>query len=303
MSRRGSTLRMVRSGRSVSVGEQVSADGEFAVYRVGGAPFTVRWYPGLPGTSELAKLLTWLVDTGSPHPAFSWPADAVVSDEIPGFGLVMPVQAPGLEPLGDLLSRAGGLPFPVLIAIGRQLVSAFDALHESWLCYRDVSLENVLVDPQKAEIALIGIDAIGPYLIDGSVGAASPFMAPEVVRGEAPVSWRTDRHSLAVLLFFLFMHGHPLRGRNAGTGGGEEGELALQAFGLEPVFVFDPRDDSNRPVPGDPVLGWWPRYPPFFRGLFRQAFTAGLADAAKRVTEEQWLSALERLEGCGLGRD
>jgi DNA-binding helix-hairpin-helix protein with protein kinase domain len=289
--------------RPAGDGEQVSADGEFAVYRVGGAPFTVRWYPGLPGTSELAKLLTWLVDTGSPHRAFSWPAAAVVSEEVPGFGLVMPVQEPGLESLGQLLSRAGSPPFPVLISIGRQLVSAFDALHESWLCYRDVSLGNVLVHPHRAEIALIGIDAIGPYLIDGYVGAASPFMAPEVVRGEAPVSWRTDRHSLAVLLFFLFMRGHPLRGRNADHGTGEEGELALQVFGLEPVFVFDPRDDSNRPVPGDPVLGWWPRYPPFFRGLFEQAFTAGLADPAKRVTEEQWLSALERLEDCGLGRD
>jgi eukaryotic-like serine/threonine-protein kinase len=296
MSLQGSTLRIVRSGKRVPVGERLSAGSEFAVYRVGDAPFAIRWYPNLSDTSELAKLLTWLIDTGSPHPAFRWPADAVVSDERPGFGLVLPLQEPDMEPLGHLLSRAESPPFPVLISIGRQLVSAFDALHDSWLCYRDVRLGNVLVNLQKAEIALIGIEAIGPYLIDGYVGAASPLMAPEVIRGEAPVSWRTDRHSLAVLLFFLFMHGHPLNGRKADPDTGEDGEQELRAFGLEPVFVFDPRDDANRPVPGDPVLRWWPVYPRFFRDLFEQAFTAGLSDPAKRVTEEQWLSALAQLE-------
>jgi DNA-binding helix-hairpin-helix protein with protein kinase domain len=124
-------------------------------------------------------------------------------------------------------------------------------------------------------------------------------MAPEVVRGEAPVSWRSDRHSLAVLLFFLFMRGHPLDGKDTDPGAGDESEVALRAFGLEPVFVFDPGDNSNRPVPGGQVLYWWPIYPRFIRALFERAFTTGLSDpAAGRVTEEQWLSALARLEDC-----
>jgi DNA-binding helix-hairpin-helix protein with protein kinase domain len=63
--------------------------------------------------------------------------------------------------------------------------------------------------------------------------------------------------------------------------------------------VFDPKDDSNRPVAGDQVLRWWPIYPRFVRALFERAFTAGLSDPSSgRVTEEQWLSALARLEDC-----
>jgi hypothetical protein len=71
-----------------------------------------------------------------------------------------------------------------------------------------------------------------------------------------------------VLLFYLLMHGHPLSGvrtdascsweRGART---SETELLLRNFGIEPVFIFDPEDPSNRPVPGDRALTWWPIYP------------------------------------------
>jgi serine/threonine protein kinase len=42
------------------------------------------------------------------------------------------------------------------------------------------------------------------------------FMAPEVVRREAAPSDQTDRYSLAVLLFYLLMGGHPLDGATRG---------------------------------------------------------------------------------------
>lgn len=292
---------MVQAGQPVSVGERVSEGDAFTVYRAsaGDAPLAVSWYPDLPGTRSLAKLLTWLVDIGSPHPAFTWPIDTVMSEEMPGFGLVMPLPEPGLESLGQLLSRAESPSFPVLISIARQLVSAFEGLHEAAMCYRDIGLGTILVDADQGAVALVDIDAIAPDHSERYFGSTSPFMAPEVVRGEAPVSWRSDRHSLAVLLFFLFMHGHPLDGSITDPDAGDESEVALRAFGLEPVFVFDPENDTNRPAPGDQVLLWWPVYPRFVRALFERAFTAGLSDPSSgRVTEEQWLSALARLEDC-----
>ena len=218
---------------------------------------------------------------------------------MPGFGLIMPLPEPGLESLGQLLSRAESPSFPVLISIARQLVSAFEGLHEAAMCYRDIGLGTILVDADQGAVALVDIDAIAPDHSERYFGSTSPFMAPEVVRGEAPVSWRSDRHSLAVLLFFLFMHGHPLDGSTTDPDAGDESEVALRAFGLEPVFVFDPDNDVNRPAPGDPVLLWWPVYPRFVRALFERAFTTGLSDPSSgRVTEEQWLCALARLEDC-----
>jgi hypothetical protein len=61
-----------------------------------------------------------------------------------------------------------------------------------------------------------------------------------------------------------------------------------------PVFVFDPSNDSNRPVPGmhDAILNFWPIYPQAFRDLFIRSFTHGLSDPDARVMENQWRKEL-----------
>jgi hypothetical protein len=60
------------------------------------------------------------------------------------------------------------------------------------------------------------------------------------------------------------------------------------------VFVFDPADDSNRPVPGyhDTVLATWDAAPGSLRTLFIRAFTDGLRQPGRRVRETQWRDAL-----------
>ena len=123
-------------------------------------------------------------------------------------------------------------------------------------------------------------------------------MAPEVVRGDSLPSTQTDLFSLAVLLFYLFLVHHPLEGKK---------EMAIHSFdlpamtrlyGTDPVFIFDPLDHSNRPVPGcqDNALVNWPLYPQFLRDLFTRAFTSGITDAAHgRVREGEWRAAMIRL--------
>jgi hypothetical protein len=94
------------------------------------------------------------------------------------------------------------------------------------------------------------------------------------------------------------MSHHPLEGK-------KEAEVAIldmaaqvKLYGHEPVFIFDPQDQSNRPVPNyqDNALIFWPLYPQFLRDLFTRAFTAGLKDPENgRVRENEWRSALIRL--------
>src|SRR6185437_13177112 len=81
----------------------------------------------------------------------------------------------------------------------------------------------------------------------GSMAARSSSGAPSSL---------TDLHSLAVFLFYLFMHGHPLEGVRtdssyswASDDHHSETDLALRHFGTEPVFIFDPDDHSNPPRP------------------------------------------------------
>jgi len=77
----------------------------------------------------------------------------------------------------------------------------------------------------------------------------------------------------------------------------------MRNFGIEPVFIFDPENPSNRPVPGDRALTWWPIYPEQCRRVFTRAFTAGLRDASLngRVTEGTWRRVLLGLHDCVCG--
>jgi DNA-binding helix-hairpin-helix protein with protein kinase domain len=93
------------------------------------------------------------------------------------------------------------------------------------------------------------------------------------------------------------MH-HPLEGKK---------ELAIKCldlpamkklYGTEPVFIFDPADDSNAPDPQHQrnPLAFWSIYPKFLRTLFTRAFTEGISDPQHgRVRESNWRAAMVRL--------
>ncbi len=304
----GRTLRMLRAGTALTVGERLGEGGQGVVHAVtiGGAPYALKWYR-YAASGELRKSIAALVERGRPHRDFIWPIDLVASDELSGFGYVMPRLEPRFSSFAQLVSRSDQPPFRVVSAIGRQLVTAFEALHSAGLCYRDISFGNLWVDAEASEVAIIDNDNVG---IDGGdvfVWGTLRFMAPEVVRREAAPSSLTDLHSLAVFLFYLFMHGHPLEGVKtdesyswADSSHRSETDLALRHFGTEPVFIFDPDDHSNPPRPGDPVSVWWRLYPRFFRAVFEGAFSSGLRDPSGlgRVAEGVWRRALVRLGDC-----
>jgi DNA-binding helix-hairpin-helix protein with protein kinase domain len=300
----GQTLRMERGGASVTVEERIGEGGQGVVHRarLNGAPFAVKWFRSGPGTDDMRKSITALVQRGRPpHRSFVWPIDLVASDRLPGFGYLMPLLEPRFISLAQLLNQQAQPPFRVIVTLGRELVDAFAALHSSGLCYRDISFGNLRVDPLACEVAIIDVDNVGIDGGDAHVKGTGPFMAPEILRDEALPSTVTDLHSLAVLLFYLFMHGHPLLGSRAdssytweGDGHISETQLLVRNFGVHPLFIFDPDDRSNPPVPGDRVLIWWAIYPEQLRRVFCQAFTTGLHDASLhgRVTEGTWRRAL-----------
>ncbi len=302
-------LRMERGGAWLIVEDRIGEGGQGVVHRarLNGAPFAVKWYRPGPASSGARKAISALIDRGGPpHPAFVWPIDLVTSDRLPGFGYVMPLLEPRFASLLHLLDSEPQPSFRVMAHIGLNIVDAFAALHASGLCYRDISFGNLRADPLAREVAIIDVDNIGvdgaPALVKGTVS----FMAPEILRDETLPSTVTDLHSVAVLLFYLFMHGHPLLGSRADSSYAWDGahrseaELQVHNLGLNPLFVFDPDDRSNAPVPGDPMITWWPIYPQEFRMVFTRAFTTGLRDASLhgRVIEGTWRRALLRLSDC-----
>jgi serine/threonine protein kinase len=117
----------------------------------------------------------------------------------------MPRLDPAFQSLAELLGRTRSPPFRVMINIGLHLVAAFEALHGAGLCYRDINSKNLWVDVGKAEVAIIDNDKVGTDDAQVFVWGTSGFMAPEVVRREKFPTGHTDLHSLAVLLFYLFV--------------------------------------------------------------------------------------------------
>ena len=258
-----------------------------------GSLYALKWYEA--ARPEQHRLLSYLIEKGAPSDRFLWPLGLARLPGRDSFGYLMRLRPDGYVELGALLSGEARASFAATIRLCFELARSFLRLHSLGLCYRDLSFGNVFFRPDTGEVLVCDNDNVG---VDdgqpaGVIGTAS-FMAPEVVRRDAYPSARTDLHSLAVMLFYILMVGHPLEGRKTDHGC-FDAEWQLEHYGTDPVFAFDPGDDRNRPT-GDQATGlYWPLYPGFLHRLFTDAFTKGLADPDARVREGQWAKAMLRL--------
>jgi len=281
----------------------------YEVARPTGEPLALKWYKKESATTEQHAEMQQLVEFGSPHSRFLWPMSMARADREPGFGYVMQLRHPRFLELSYLLSNTDrdGRPLDVSFAstieICRQLSFSFLRLHARGLCYRDISFGNVFFDPANGDVLICDNDNVGVDNGRGRVLGTPYFMAPEVVKDttfRTMPNTDTDRHSLAVLLFYSLFLGHPLEGRRTDSGL-RDAQWLLTHFGTEPVFCMHPTDDSNRP--GDIVQQYWHIYPQFLRELFVHAFVTGIDNPGARVTEGQWIKAMDRLRddmvACG----
>jgi eukaryotic-like serine/threonine-protein kinase len=296
-------VRLVSSGDICLVDELIGAGGQGEVFRArlrvrGGSEIScaLKLYYEPNCSREQWDALSELVLRGAPQPRFLWPIDMAQTLDDRRFGYVMPLRHERYSGLSAYLADRVTSSFRALTTAGFQLADSFWALHSRGLCYRDISWGNVFFDPPTGDVLICDNDNVG---IDGqkrSVLGTPLFMAPEIQRGEATPSTKTDRYSLAVLLFYMFIRHHPLVGRR---------ELdcpdwmtnvwhMLALFGTKALFIFDPDDHSNEPLPEHQnALRTWPIYPQFMRDLFTKAFTRGLRDAENgRVTEAEWKNAM-----------
>jgi DNA-binding helix-hairpin-helix protein with protein kinase domain len=261
--------------------------------------FALKWYFPHMATSGQRAILEDLINREAPSPRFIWPRDLASMSSRPGFGYLMPLRDSSYRGLHEIMTGKASPSFRAIVTSAMELADGFWQLHANGLCYRDISFGNVFFEPAHGSVLICDNDNVG---IDGrstaSVYGTPGFMAPEVMRGEVLPSAATDLFSLSVLLFYLLMVHHPLQGRRELDEPVWDRAAAYRLYGERPVFIFDPDDRSNEPVPGyhDNALVFWPLYPQFIRDLFVRAFTAGLRDPLnKRVRELEWLPAMVRL--------
>lgn len=297
MTVRDSPVHLANSGRACVVGRMLGEGGEGQVYEAtlpgDRSSYALKWYHPEQATDARRVALGRLIDIGAPDDRFLWPLELAHRPGTAEFGYLMLLRPSRFHGLGEYLARRVTAEFRELALTAIQLAHGFLQLHAKGLCYRDISYGNVFFDPDRGDVLICDNDNVG---IDGEatmVMGTPYFMAPEIVRRDAMPSANTDRFSLAVLLFYLFMLDHPLLGQ------AESDEPALMdLFGVKPTFIFDPDDPSNRPVEGvhRNALFFWPLYPSYLRALFTRSFTAGLTDPVNgRVRESEWRRAFARL--------
>jgi serine/threonine protein kinase len=283
------------------IGDLLGAGGQGEVYKaeLGGEMVAVKWFFPHMATAEQRASMELLVRKGPPSEHFLYPLEITTAGGVAGFGYVMPLRPPRFKNIVDLMTRRIEPTFRALATAGLNLSHNYLLLHSQGLCYRDISFGNAFFDPDNGDILIADNDNVS---VDGAgvlgVLGTPRFMAPEIVRGEAFPSTQTDLFSLSVLIFYMLMVAHPLEGKKEAAIKALDLPAMTKLYGKEPIFIFDPDDDSNRPVPGihDNALAFWRIYPQFLRDIFIRAFTIGIRDPKNgRVRESEWRGTMVAL--------
>ena len=275
---------------------------------VAGEKLALKWYfpHCLERDQNLANRLKESIRACTPNSDFLWPIALLkptvetmraINLSVAGFGYLM-----GLRPnnfLGAVEHYSGKVEISLdnVLRAAFFLADAFHDLHSKGLCYKDISLGNIFLDPTSGRILICDNDNVD---IDGheasSVLGTPGFIAPEVLMGKARPGTNSDLFSLAVLLFRLLTRHDPLRGKMELSMDCLDEPARRRLYGEDPVFIFDPIDQRNRPDPLDhsAALITWPIYPQDLQHLFMQTFCTGMKSPTKRALTGQWKESLAR---------
>ena len=232
-------------------------------------------------------------------PFFAWPDGLVIArDGEPALGIRMPAIADA-RPL-DTYIRPDfwqGLPaaergsWAARVSVSFRMARILRWMHNRGLCHSDLSPKNFLANLNTAQTTLIDCDGlVVPNLQPPSVLGTPECMAPELVAGRATPTIGTDRHALAVLIYWTLLLRHPLRGPRTHHQDPDEDERL--AFGDRALYIEHPTDSTNRPsrLPFTSQL-----LTTRMRRLFNKAFVDGLHDEARRPLPSDWEAALLRM--------
>jgi DNA-binding helix-hairpin-helix protein with protein kinase domain len=297
------------SGGAVRVGAELGTGGQGTVYEGttdDGRKVAIKWYLPAFQNRGLRESIGELVAKKAPSRHFLWPDDLVVNGD--EFGYIMRLRPPEFANLTAVLKRRVKLTFRELVVAASQTVSAFKELQATGLFYRDISDGNLFLNPRTGDVLICDNDNVGSSRTPNTVLGTARYMAPEIVRGEKGPSALTDSFSMAVLLFLLLMNDHPLQGAKESQIHVFDAAAMRRIYGTSPVFIFDPVDASNRPVPGLHLNAplFWQIYPKPIRDIFTRVFTEGLHEQGKRPSFGEWQAALAAAEDaivvCQCGR-
>ena len=291
------------SGKELEVIQKLGEGGQGIVYKVkyDGKELALKWYFGnkLHDADSFYRNIQNNIKKGAPTDAFLWPLE--ITEYFEGsFGYLMKLRPPAFKDFSQfLLAKARFSSIKAIINAGLSITNGFRELHRAGFSYQDLNDGNFFINPSTGEVLICDNDNVAPYGENLGIAGKCRYMAPEVVVGKKRPDIHTDRFSLAVVLYLLLFLNHPLEGKGTMCPCLTE-ELERKFYGENPVFVWDEKDDSNRPVRGVHVneIKLWPVYPNFIRKVFEEAFSKESMvgnDTEHRVQEKIWQESFVKL--------
>ncbi|MBR1592026.1 MAG: serine/threonine protein kinase [Ruminococcus sp.] len=286
-------------GLSVKIESMIGEGGQGRVYKVNynGKPKVLKMYK-----EESVKNLEWFrqnlkrnISNGAPSEKFIWPED-ITRDVNGTFGYIMELRPSDYVTFDDiLLAKCEFSSFTAMINCALNIVSAFRVLHRKGYVYQDLNNGNFFVRISDGDVLICDNDNVSDPDHPSGIAGKARYMAPSVVMGGKP-SRLTDRFSLGVCLFMLFMRCHPLEGVRT-LSAPEMNDYYLQLhYGKQPLFIADPNDKSNgytQEIHGN-FFRRWPLMTKQIKELFTRTFSqeAMLKNEAKYPIETEWCKAL-----------
>lgn len=286
----------VASGGTLEVIQKLGEGGQGIVYKVkyNGKELALKWYFSnkLSDIDKFYMNIQNNIKQGAPTNSFLWPLE--ITEYFEGsFGYLMELRPPEYKDFSlFLLAKARFASIDAIINAALCITSGFRALHMRGFSYQDLNDGNFFVNPKTGDVLICDNDNVAPYGENLGIAGKCRYMAPEVVMGKKRPDIHTDRFSLSVILYLLLFLNHPLEGKKTMCPCLTE-ELERKFYGSEPVFVWDPANDTNRPVRGVHVneIRFWPVYPKFIHDTFIEAFSYEALvgnDTEHRVQEKKW---------------
>lgn len=301
----------LKVGGSVTIIKKLGEGGQGIVYLVdlNGEHYALKWYTH-SCKKEFYNNLDNNIHKGAPTSAFLWP-QFLTEWKADRFGYLMSLRPDEYKDFSHfLLAKVRFTSLLAMINAALHISNAFRELHRSGYSYQDLNDGNFFIHPQTGDVLICDNDNIAPYGTNLGIAGKCRYMAPEVVLGKSRPDANTDRFSLAVILFMLLFNNHPLEGKLIAGVPCMTDENERRFYGSNPIFIFDPTNDANRPMIGihTNAIRRWPLFPGFIHDEFIHAFgNEGIHDPNRRKPENEWQKLFVRLRNemvkCACGTE
>ena len=297
---KGERIPTITMSESVEVLEYLAEGGQGEVYKINynGKICALKWYKKPVPPDAFYDNLANNVKKGAPNEHYLWPL--MLTAKYKGsYGYIMELRPSKYREFGEfLLDLSRFSSYEVMIQAAFNIVESFRILHSKGYSYQDVNEGGFFVNPTDGDVLICDNDNVAPYGVNLGVKGMPRYMAPEVVINQTRPNTHTDRFSLAVILFRLFYLDHPLEGQYT-INFPLTDAIGAQLYGVDPLFIYDPNNDRNRPDPDahPNVIRRWNMFPPDLQVTFIKAFTKGMKDINNRITEVEWEEALVKARG------